>query len=412
MAQIDPFEALGVPRDATAAEIKSVYRKLARRYHPNRHPQCDDPDPIATEHFHSINQAWKLLSRPDSRRRYLELLELLDEQQSISVRLADLLSGDSEKNSKDEGNLQANDGHVSSDGDDDALPHIGLARRQTVLERTMTGGAHLGDSAEIVEPRGQMRALIQRRIKGNDSAFHLPALSTQDTGTKGSDYFTLRRKKLEKLKRREGESFFRYRDAMVAKFEAELESERTREHYEQAKWKREYFERAPRETAQRMKSFQQFMGAFRAFTQPRGRRRNRSTLNYSGQILSTDDVIDNGQYLTPENIASPSQRRAHHRGWSSDISGDQTSSDENSSDSRGTSRPHASWVWHRHHSRHALMDALRHKVHSVIPHHHDSPVKSPAKSADSDLDRKPTPFQTNCQKTHRIWRYHGSARTR
>ncbi|WPG99170.1 Hypothetical protein R9X50_00198100 [Acrodontium crateriforme] len=394
MAQ-DPFEALGVPRDASTAEIKSRYRVLAKRYHPNRHPQCSEPSPIATEHFYAVNQAWKLLSKPNSRRRYGELLQLLDEQQAITTRLADILNGDETKQREEQNPVQAKDGYVSSDADDDALPHVGLARRQTMLERTMTGSKHL-DTSEIVESGSRMSALIQRRIRANDSAFHLPTLSTKEHETKANDYFTLRRKKLDKLKRKEGEAFFQYRDAMIAKFEAELEAERKKEHYEQAVWKRAYFERAPKETAERLRSFQHFMGAVRAFgQQSRGRWRNRSTLS-GGQILSTDDIPDSAQYLRPDSLMSPS-KKGHQRGWSSDISGDQTSSDDDSSESRHTHRPHASWVWHKQHSRHELMDAIQRTAHNLIHRHHDSPTRpgasSSLKTAASDSDRRPLPFQ-------------------
>ena len=46
----DPYKVLGVGRDATDAEIKRVYRKLARQYHPDRNPG----DEAAEERFKSI----------------------------------------------------------------------------------------------------------------------------------------------------------------------------------------------------------------------------------------------------------------------------------------------------------------------------------------------------------------------
>ena len=53
----DPYKVLGVGRDATDAEIKRVYRKLARQYHPDRNPG----DEAAEERFKSIQSSYCLL---------------------------------------------------------------------------------------------------------------------------------------------------------------------------------------------------------------------------------------------------------------------------------------------------------------------------------------------------------------
>lgn len=62
----DPYEVLGVSRDATQEEIKKAYRRLARRYHPDANP--DDPE--AAERFKEVAHAYEILSDPEERRRY------------------------------------------------------------------------------------------------------------------------------------------------------------------------------------------------------------------------------------------------------------------------------------------------------------------------------------------------------
>jgi molecular chaperone DnaJ len=66
MAQSDPYEVLGVPRDASADEIKSAYRRLARKYHPDVNPG----DHAAEEKFKEIGSAYSVLSDPDKRARF------------------------------------------------------------------------------------------------------------------------------------------------------------------------------------------------------------------------------------------------------------------------------------------------------------------------------------------------------
>lgn len=65
MAVQDPYEVLGVPRDADQDEIQRAYRKLARAYHPDI-----NKDPEAEEKFKDVSEAYAILSDPEQRRRY------------------------------------------------------------------------------------------------------------------------------------------------------------------------------------------------------------------------------------------------------------------------------------------------------------------------------------------------------
>lgn len=53
----DPYEVLGVPKTASAKDIKSAYRKLAKQYHPDQNPN----DPKAKDLFAAANQAYEIL---------------------------------------------------------------------------------------------------------------------------------------------------------------------------------------------------------------------------------------------------------------------------------------------------------------------------------------------------------------
>ena len=62
----DYYEVMGVPKNATDAEIKKAYRKLAKQYHPDLHPG----DKEAEQKFKEVNEAYEVLSNKDKRARY------------------------------------------------------------------------------------------------------------------------------------------------------------------------------------------------------------------------------------------------------------------------------------------------------------------------------------------------------
>ena len=66
MTKRDYYEVLGVSRNATEQEIKSAYRRLAVRYHPDKNPG----DPEAEEKFKEAAEAYSVLSDPERRALY------------------------------------------------------------------------------------------------------------------------------------------------------------------------------------------------------------------------------------------------------------------------------------------------------------------------------------------------------
>ena len=328
----DPYLALGLERHCSPREIKARYYQLARRYHPNRNYGSDEAKAALAGHFHRIHEAWLLLSRPEQRERYLELVELAELQDEVEHKHVEMGVFEREEESSEE--------WASSDAEDYDLTHLSAIRRA----RSPMGDIHsdvedTDRAASASEARKEPPGPSNHKPRGREPARKevQPIAPNRRPQHKreGSDAQTAakRRKKLEKYKKKELEAFYHYRDAMLAKLGAEMEADRTRAQYETAKWKREKAESAPREASTRVRLAQQINRAVALFkSQANSRLPRRPTLNLHKHILGgVGDSPRDGDFLT---VSSPTASRnlgSHWRGWSNDISGDQTSSDDEGS---------------------------------------------------------------------------------
>ena len=62
----DYYEVLGIKKGASDEEIKSAFRKMAMKYHPDR----NQGDKDAEEKFKEVNEAYSVLSDPDKKNKY------------------------------------------------------------------------------------------------------------------------------------------------------------------------------------------------------------------------------------------------------------------------------------------------------------------------------------------------------
>nr|MBP7497993.1 DnaJ domain-containing protein [Bacteroidales bacterium] len=66
MEKRDYYEVLGVSKDADEAQLKSAYRKLALKYHPDKNPNNKE----AEEKFKEAAEAYEVLSNAEKRKNY------------------------------------------------------------------------------------------------------------------------------------------------------------------------------------------------------------------------------------------------------------------------------------------------------------------------------------------------------
>src|SRR4026207_1337981 len=62
----DPYEVLGVDRKASEADIKSAFRRMAKKLHPD----ANKTDPKAASRFAELNAAYEILGEEDKRKAF------------------------------------------------------------------------------------------------------------------------------------------------------------------------------------------------------------------------------------------------------------------------------------------------------------------------------------------------------
>ena len=65
MAFIDYYKILGVSKDIPQDEVRAAYRKRAKQFHPDLHPD----DPKAKAKFQALSEAYDVISDPEKRRK-------------------------------------------------------------------------------------------------------------------------------------------------------------------------------------------------------------------------------------------------------------------------------------------------------------------------------------------------------
>ena len=78
---LDYYQVLGVNRDADLSEIKTAYKKLALKYHPDKNPN----NPAAEEYFKHVNTAYQTLSDAYKKASYDLMLNYSAERDRKSV---------------------------------------------------------------------------------------------------------------------------------------------------------------------------------------------------------------------------------------------------------------------------------------------------------------------------------------
>lgn len=152
----DYYETLGVPKNATADEIKRAYRKLAPKWHPDR-----STEPNAKEGFQQIQEAYEVLKDAEKRAHYDETGERKSSEDPIDVNARSLLAAAFDK--------------VLNQGEDCNVietvrenMHVDICQMQAAVIRTKDQISKLEKMRRLVKAKGPIdlwRGLIDQKIQ-------------------------------------------------------------------------------------------------------------------------------------------------------------------------------------------------------------------------------------------------------
>lgn len=81
--RINLFDVLGIQEETDKDEMKSVYKQLAKKFHPDRFPAGSPAQNEAKEKFSGINRAYEILSHEGKRAQYLDTRRLLADHLAV-----------------------------------------------------------------------------------------------------------------------------------------------------------------------------------------------------------------------------------------------------------------------------------------------------------------------------------------
>ena len=113
------YEQLGVEREATLAQVKTAFKKLALKWHPDKHPEAERE--AATEKFKEISAAYSVLSNEEKRAYYDRTGRVADDDDEMAD--ADAFMDDI---------LRQFFGGGMGDGFDEFITVLGWQRRQSI----------------------------------------------------------------------------------------------------------------------------------------------------------------------------------------------------------------------------------------------------------------------------------------